>query len=730
VPYFLNQIFLVGLTAAALPVLIHLFSRRRTREVRFPSLEFLEEVSRRKVRRIQLRQFLLLLLRVLIIALFALAMAQPTIQSGAGGLGRGSSTVAVILDNSFSMAARDPARTGLPSTKTTPLSTSPVPEEGTVFETAKQRVLEIVSLLREGDRGAIVFAAAPVRLPYQTAITDLGLLRQEVERAVLEATPADLLHAVDQAASILAKSRTLNKELYIVSDFQRVDVESWRSVLGTAPDSNAAGRTGDLELPEGVNVYLVPARSLPVDNLAVERVRLDQLGADSGGGGRLYVKVANYSEEEAHDVVVRALPEGEAGEALGEAFLTVPPMGRTESMLLLRRLPMNGSLRISLAPDPLNWDNDGYLVTEQPGVRNVLVLSGHPEPLADPAARYLRLALDPSGNQEFFRLEVQPATDPSLANGLSTDVLVLLDVGRLPQATLESVERFHAQGGPILIVLGERVDPRTYNTEILPRLIDVEILGLEGDPARPDLYRSLRIGAVGHPIFQGFPAAQGANLTSARFQRILKVRAGTEARVLAEFSGALPALVEDRGTLLFTSALDGVWSDLPTSGAFVPLAHRMISYLITHGGTGDRLRPGEIVERAVGMDQLANKPAYFVDPQGLRTFAERTEREGKVYLKSVPLRLPGIYRLVREDDVQLGLFAVNLDPHESDLRPAPESWLPGLFDPPATVLQPEGEITRDLIEARFGRELWPLLLLLVLLLMVAESLIGRGRLMP
>ena len=37
---FLNPLFLIGLAAAAIPIIIHLFTRRRPREVRFPSLEF------------------------------------------------------------------------------------------------------------------------------------------------------------------------------------------------------------------------------------------------------------------------------------------------------------------------------------------------------------------------------------------------------------------------------------------------------------------------------------------------------------------------------------------------------------------------------------------------------------------------------------------------------------------------------------------------------------------
>ena len=52
---FLNPLFLFGLAAAAVPILIHLFTRKRPREMKFPSLEFLSEVNRSEIRRLRLR---------------------------------------------------------------------------------------------------------------------------------------------------------------------------------------------------------------------------------------------------------------------------------------------------------------------------------------------------------------------------------------------------------------------------------------------------------------------------------------------------------------------------------------------------------------------------------------------------------------------------------------------------------------------------------------------------
>ena len=102
---FLNPLFLFGLAAAAVPILIHLFTRKRPREMAFPSLEFLAEVNRSEIRRLRLRQWLLLLLRTLAIAALALAMSRPALK-GTAGLGRGgSTTVVALVDQSGSMGA-------------------------------------------------------------------------------------------------------------------------------------------------------------------------------------------------------------------------------------------------------------------------------------------------------------------------------------------------------------------------------------------------------------------------------------------------------------------------------------------------------------------------------------------------------------------------------------------------------------------------------------------------
>ena len=102
---FLNPIFLFGILAATVPLLIHLWSRRQAKTVDFSSLMFLLVAHRQSVRRIQLRHLLILLLRMVIIILIALALARPLLKNQFSFAGaRAKTSSVIILDNSYSMA--------------------------------------------------------------------------------------------------------------------------------------------------------------------------------------------------------------------------------------------------------------------------------------------------------------------------------------------------------------------------------------------------------------------------------------------------------------------------------------------------------------------------------------------------------------------------------------------------------------------------------------------------
>lgn len=64
---FLNPSILFGLLAATIPILIHILNLRKLQKVEFSTLSFLKELQKSKIRKIKIKQWLLLLLRTLII---------------------------------------------------------------------------------------------------------------------------------------------------------------------------------------------------------------------------------------------------------------------------------------------------------------------------------------------------------------------------------------------------------------------------------------------------------------------------------------------------------------------------------------------------------------------------------------------------------------------------------------------------------------------------------------
>ena len=75
----LNPALLAGLGLAAIPILLHLLMRAKPKRLIFPALRLILQRRKQNTRRMQLRHFWLLLLRVLVIALIVLALTRPSL---------------------------------------------------------------------------------------------------------------------------------------------------------------------------------------------------------------------------------------------------------------------------------------------------------------------------------------------------------------------------------------------------------------------------------------------------------------------------------------------------------------------------------------------------------------------------------------------------------------------------------------------------------------------------
>ncbi len=93
---FTDPLLLVGFLAAAIPVFLHLLNRVRSPIVQFPTLRFLRITAQKTSRKRQIQQFVLLLMRMAVFALIAMAIAGPLVHGGTPGLAYGMIVVLLL----------------------------------------------------------------------------------------------------------------------------------------------------------------------------------------------------------------------------------------------------------------------------------------------------------------------------------------------------------------------------------------------------------------------------------------------------------------------------------------------------------------------------------------------------------------------------------------------------------------------------------------------------------
>src|SRR5437764_14326574 len=114
----MNAGLAAGAALAALPVILHLFMRQTPKHVVFPALRLIRERQKRSRKRLRVKNWLLLLARMALLALMALALARPRITSQASlGDDDVPTAIGLVFDTSLSMEYKERDKTRLDEAK-------------------------------------------------------------------------------------------------------------------------------------------------------------------------------------------------------------------------------------------------------------------------------------------------------------------------------------------------------------------------------------------------------------------------------------------------------------------------------------------------------------------------------------------------------------------------------------------------------------------------------------
>lgn len=609
---FFSPWFLAGLLAVGLPLWLHLLKRHRSEPMRFPSLMFFERSIQSSVKHRRLMYLMLLALRLAILALLALAFANPFIKRSPSAVAAGGYLRVIAIDRSFSMRAGD------------------------ALERAKREALGQISGLTGDNRAQVIALSGRTEI-----LTPPTRERGELQAAILSVKPGDSRASygeLAQALRSLAANSKQNLEVHFFSDLQR---------SGLPPGFN------DLKLPPGAK--LVPHEIAPSStaNWAVDNVIAPRQVGDPKRV-RIQATVAGYGTPAAKKSLALTLNGRQAAAKLVE----IPASGRATVEFLGLDVPYGwarAEIRLD-GGDALESDNIWHFALERADARRLLFVR---DPRQQRSAFYFKNALEASGAANFSVEESEPAAAAAL--DLSRFAFVVLaDPGALPEKLDENLKRWVSGGGRVLIAAGPAtaalaqvplleaaVDESRYATRSGERFLTV---------IRPD---------ATHPVVRTNDRFEGV-----KFFQAIKVQPA-KLRVIARLSDETPLLIErpyGEGRVLFlASGFDNIANDFPLNPSFVPFVEQAALYLANAEERATTITVDSFVELRSGGAKDRAASVEVLDPDGQRALSLAES----VKAQTIQVAREGFWELGRSN-ARRELVSVNADRRESDLSPLPK----------------------------------------------------------
>jgi aerotolerance regulator-like protein/VWA domain-containing protein len=683
---FLAPLFLGGLAALAIPVLIHLINRERKEVVAFPSLMFLQKIPYKSVRRQKLRHILLLALRCLAIIIVVSAFARPflhrnTPPSVAAG---GAREVVVLLDRSYSMGYADR------------------------WTRAQDDVRRVAASLTPSDRATVVtFAHDPLVVTEPTA--DRARLESAVRKTSLSAEDTRYAPALKLAERILRGSNLARKEVVIVSDFQKI---GW-----TRPE--------EVSFPTGTKVTIEDVGAGTTADVAVSRVTTSLEGSRERPVTTVGARLTNTGTSSR---TLRATLEL-GGRAVETKSVTVPARGAAQVSFANQPVPVGESRgMVRLEHDALPQNDDYRFMISPTEALSVLLLE--PANARPNAPLYLTRALS-LGERPTVRVDTKSIGAASAADLTGRSLVILADVPLPAGKFAADLRTFVQQGGGLLYAPGT-VDatPSSEWNAVLPARVGSVV------DRTTDAGGTLAWVDYTHPVFELFDAPRSGDFSTARFFRYRQLATSGDTGVMARFDDGAPALVERSvgagRSMIWASTLDPYWTDLPLQAIWVPLSHQLVRHAGRYADARSSYTAGEALDLSRHAELLTSFPAMAGKtsmPVAIETPSGKIDRlEAAGAHPVVTLEEQGFYELRPAGAARgTGRFvAVNPSPQESDLSRIDPQELVAAVSSGHGGGADAGSISMPTKEERERRQtLWWYLLAGALVLLAAETVVSN-----
>ncbi len=621
---FLYPVLAWGFLLVGLPVLIHLINMLRHRRRKWAAMEFLLESHQKNRRWVMLKQWLLLLARMLAMAVLVLLLARWVSKSEwLSALGGQTTHHYVLLDDSYSMGQSDGS--------TTAYREAISALNGLVKSIAAQPGDHQLTLLRY-SRAALATQALGDGAEFDSAqlVTAADLSGQSVPRdpeklldRISASEPSGLATTSLDALQLIGPQITASPEqaarVYLLTDVRQRE-------FGEAAKLKAAFE----ELADQGADFSVVTCDVPSakPNISVVSLEPPQDVWAAGVPLQLGFQVRNNSDQPVRNLVVQLTSftydasEPSLQDALSGMPNRLPPIvieqlgpGETVSRKAQVLFSRAGShvVEVSVPDDALALDNRRWATINIEQSQKVLLIDGDPErknaflinALLSPDAK-ITTGVDADVEDDVFLRDTAPELWQQY------DVICLLDVPRLDKAVVAQLTQYVRGGGGLFFLTG----PNTNSANLDSLFYD----GGEGPfpaPVKsieefPGATAGAQVQLAGHAILEPLEGLSSSPFFALQIRKlfrldeaILKERGGEPIAVMtAGFPFAVDMPLGEGHVVSALTGLTPEWSTWSTDPTFVVFMLRTIGYLGSFKREQVDAPVATPVDLVVGSDQM------------------------------------------------------------------------------------------------------------------------------
>jgi hypothetical protein len=687
---FLNPAVLFGLLAASIPIIIHLLNLRKLKKIEFSTLQFLKELQKNKIRKIKIKQWLLLAIRVLIILCIVTAFARPTLVGvSIGGTTSAAKTTAVfILDDTFSMSVVD--------------------QNGSYFNQAKETIKNILTQFEEGDEFGLVLVS---HQPDEIEMTsNLSKFRQEVDAANISFASGKLNNAIIKSAQLIGDAKNFNKEIYILTDFQKGRLANDDEILDLKE-----------QLGEQVRLYSFNYSGKEVFNFGIDELKINTQIFEKDKPVKFDAVVKNYSDRVKDNLVVSLFIDGER---LAQQSLNLNS-GESKTANLEASAKNFGysEALVEIEEDDILQDNNRFSSFFIPEKIPVLILADNPDD-----TKLIDAALKSVSESGYFDITIKKTEQISGLQLNNFQVIILLS-DNFANAQVK-LNQFLSSGKGIIIFPSSVSEATGFNSSL-------NSLGIStaGSFVKMETGQSIRFSETdfNHPLFENiFMDEKKKQIESPEIYSYLKINPGgkgksiitleDESSFLSEYS------VSDGKVLLFGVSPVFSWSDFPIKGIFAPLVTKSVMYLSAYNKSEANYFAGETIN--VNVSERTLPQIKVVRPDKSEDFINIYESQTSDFISYSSTSLSGSYKFYSGEKL-LASVNINTDPAESVTEYLSESefdeYLEKInFNGKHVRIDKNENPTQMILQARFGSELWRYFVIIAILLALVEMTIARN----